>query len=284
MNAKFSPNEFKHPSDGWSQIEPAGLHPNKSAEVVQVIDKKAIQSIVEKFNADADAGTLSHGHEMLLDNEHFSHNPDKETRAFGWATGLQARPEGIFSKIRWTNTGKAATDGGDYRFFSTEYDVTNLQNYEEVPASEIPADIQARYSGWRFVRPLTLVGLTLTNRPNNKGSQPITNRQGQSAVILNHTGHEEADKTLAQRIINRANELKLADPTCPFVTCWNRARNEIFIPKSPSKNAVAVQSGKSNAEKQFAAMIRNRAHELKNATPARSFQACWEAARREFRA
>ncbi len=52
-----------------------------------------------------------------------------------------------------------AVDGGDYRFFSTEYD---------------PADLEKLQN--RQVRPLRLDGLTLTNDPNNKGGKPITNR------------------------------------------------------------------------------------------------------------
>ena len=63
---------------------------------------------------------------MLIDHEHFSHDADKETRAFGWLTRLQNREDGIYGQVRWSATGKAAVDGGDYRFFSTEYDPENL--------------------------------------------------------------------------------------------------------------------------------------------------------------
>ena len=55
-------------------------------------------------------------------------------------------------------------DGGDYRFFSTEYDLADMVN-----------------AGQGRARPMRLNGLTLTNAPNNKGGRPITNR-AQSAV------------------------------------------------------------------------------------------------------
>ena len=126
MNAPILNREFKHPADGWYHIEPKGEHPNRTAGVVQVIDAPACEAIVNRFNADADAGTLTHGHEMLIDHEHFSHDADKETRAFGWLTRLQNREDGIYGQVRWSATGKAAVDGGDYRFFSTEYDPENL--------------------------------------------------------------------------------------------------------------------------------------------------------------
>ncbi|HWY30884.1 MAG TPA: phage protease, partial [Candidatus Acidoferrum sp.] len=104
------------------------------------------------------------GHEMLIDHEHFKHDAGKETIAYGWLQQLEHRDDGIFGRIRWSATGQKAVDGGDYRFFSTEYD---------------PADLEILND--RRVRPLRLAGLTLTNDPNNKGARPITNRQGAGA-------------------------------------------------------------------------------------------------------
>ncbi len=162
MNTTILNREFQHPADGWYHIEPRGEHPNTEAGVVQIIDDAAVDTIVLAFNRDADAGALSHGREMLIDHEHFSHDSDKETRAFGWLNRLQARPDGIYGQIRWSNTGKAAVDGGDYRFFSTEYDPARCA----ILNREKPTRL----------RPLALAGLTLTNRPNNRGAKPITNR------------------------------------------------------------------------------------------------------------
>lgn len=167
MNASILNRNFEHPADGWYHIEPKGKHFNAGAEVTQVIDNQAITSIVNRFNAEASAGTLPHGHEMLIDHEHFKHDAGKETRAFGWLTRLQNRGDGIYGQIRWTGTGEAAVNGGDYRFFSTEYD---------------PADVEIlnRDGGKITARPLRLSGLTLTNSPNNKGAKPITNRHLQA--------------------------------------------------------------------------------------------------------
>ena len=161
MNKPILNRNFQHPADGWYHIEAIGEHPNAEAGVVQVIDAAAVESIVNRFNAAAAAGKLSHGHEMLIDHEHFKHDSDKETRAFGWLTRLENRADGIYGQIRWTATGKPAVDGGDYRFFSTEY---------------APADLEEVGGVKNRVRPLALDGLTLTNEPNNKGQRPITNR------------------------------------------------------------------------------------------------------------
>ena len=163
MRATILNREFKHPADGWYQIEPKGEHPNRVEGIIQVIDGAAISSIVQCFNADAIAGGLTHGHEMLIDHEHFKHEMDQETLAYGWLQQLQGREDGIYGRIRWTGTGQPAVDQGDYRFFSTEYDRADLA----VLNSE---------GKLKRVRPTRLDGLTLTNAPNNKGGKPITNR------------------------------------------------------------------------------------------------------------
>ena len=188
MNPLILNREFKHPADGWYQIEPKGDHHNPRANLVQVIDEEAITTIVNRFNADADAGKLSHGHEMLIDHEHFKYDQDKETRAYGWLQGLQNRADGIYGKVRWSTTGQAAVDGGDYRFFSTEYD---------------PADLKIVNDGKkRKVRPLRLDGLTLTNSPNNKGQKPITNRNtlADADALAANQQNKQKMKTIATKL------------------------------------------------------------------------------------
>ena len=170
MNATILNRDFQHPADGWYQIEAKGRHPNRAAGVVQVIDEEAASSIVNRFNEDAEAGTLRHGRELLIDHEHFSDQADKETIAYGWLTRLQNRGDGIYGQIRWSATGQRAVDGGDYRFFSTEYAPEELKalNSEGGKAGRL-----------KEMRPMRLAGLSLTNMNNNRGQKPITNRGGQ---------------------------------------------------------------------------------------------------------
>ncbi len=164
MKAPILNREFQHPPDGWYQIEPAGEHANARADVVQVIDEKACAAIVENFNREAAKPGFPG---MLIDQEHFKHDLSKETRAFGWLMRVTNRPDGIYGQIKWTGSGRAAVDQGDYRFFSTEYAAPDLQTVRH-----------------GFARPLRLHGLTLTNTPNNHGGKPITfmNRQPDSAI------------------------------------------------------------------------------------------------------
>jgi len=169
MNTPILNRDFQHPADGWYQIEALGNHPNRAAGVIQIVDTDAANSIVKTFNHAAAAGKLRHGHEMLIDHEHFSDQPDQETRAYGWLQELKNRDDGIYGRIRWTATGQVAVDGGDYRFFSTEYEPKDLAPVETALAN--------RKSGMKSVRPLRLSGLTVTNMNNNRGQKPITNKE-----------------------------------------------------------------------------------------------------------
>lgn len=189
MNPLILNRDFTHPADGWYQIEPKGEHPNRAAGVVQVIDDEAAKSIVNRFNADAAKPTFPG---MLIDHEHFKHDVDKESRAYGWLMKLQNREDGIYGQIKWTNTGKDAVDGGDYRFFSTEYDPQDLKILNDGKAKRI--------------RPLRLDGLTLTNSPNNRGGKPITNRnnlaESRDSAASNQNQNERTNtmKSIAQKL------------------------------------------------------------------------------------
>jgi phage I-like protein len=160
MNSPILNRDFQHPADGWYQIEARGDHPNQRAGVVQIIDDQACDAIVNRFNSEAAQPGFAG---MLIDHEHFKHDADKETIAYGWLGKLENRSDGIYGQIRWTETGKKAVDGGDYRFFSTEYDPSDLT-------------VLNRGQNPQRVRPMRLDGLTLTNANNNKGQKPITNR------------------------------------------------------------------------------------------------------------
>lgn len=209
--------DFSHPADGWYQIESKGEHPNSAAELVQVIDDEAAESIVSRFNQEAAAGKLRHGNELLIDHEHFSDQLDKETRAYGWLQELQSRPDGIYGRIRWSKTGKEAVDGGDYRFFSTEYDVKDCVECPEAGGGKINnAAASARSTNTRRIRPLRLDGLTLTNMNNNRGQKPITNRGDSPNTTMNAVAtklglsadaSEEIVLAELTRLLNRMAEL-----------------------------------------------------------------------------
>ena len=172
---------MEQPGDGWYHIESWGDHPKPTADgkmYVQVIDDDAVRAIV-------DAGVPEEG--LLIDVEHVSVTGDRDTRAYGWVRELAALPTEVglqlCARIEWTPLGLPLVRDRIYKHFSTVYSL----------------DLCADLGGGR-VRPLKLVGLALTNQPNNPGQRPITNSQ---AAPINdnktqNTNMEELKKIAAK--------------------------------------------------------------------------------------
>ena len=172
---------WENPGDGWYHIERWGEHPQTSLDgkqYVQVIDDDAVRAIVA-------AGVPEEG--LLIDVEHVSVTGVRDTRAYGWVRELAALPteEGLqlCARIEWTPLGRPLVKDRIYKHFSTVYSV------------ELCADL-----GGGRLRPLQLVGLALTNQPNNPGQRPITNSQ---AAPINdnkkqNTNMEELKKIAAK--------------------------------------------------------------------------------------
>lgn len=160
---------MEQPGDGWYHIERWGDHPQTSLEgkkYIQVIDDEAVRAIVE-------AGVPEEG--ILVDVEHVSVTGERDTRAYGWVRELAGLPteEGLqlCARIEWTPLGLPLVRDRIYKHFSTVYSV------------ELCADL-----GGGRLRPLQLVGLALTNQPNNPGQRPITNSQ---AAPINNTNQQD---------------------------------------------------------------------------------------------
>lgn len=151
------------PKDGWYHIEANGDHPNTlkdGSSILQILDDEAMLAI-------ASAGCPDEG--ILLDVEHKStEEEDPDTEAAGWVRELATFDDGagnlqLAGRIEWTGLGLPLVRGRRYKHFSTVYSNTD-------------PDLCAHLGGNRY-RPLVLLGLALTNRPNNYGQRPITNNR-----------------------------------------------------------------------------------------------------------
>lgn len=155
---------MENPADGWYHLEANNDHPKKRADgsvLVQVLDNAAMEAICE-------AGLPDEG--LPIDCEHkgmpgVAEVPD--TAAMGWVKELAVFDDGsgnlqLAGFIEWTPPGLALVQGKVYKHFSTVYDAANPECAEQLDADRI--------------RPLALLGLALTNNPNNwQGQRPITN-------------------------------------------------------------------------------------------------------------
>ncbi len=153
LSCELLNRDFKTPGDGWFQIAPIGEFrgvaniDGEEKPIIQLLDREAIDELARNF-----------GKELLVDYEHFAHDPDKETRAAGWITAVQARPDGLYAQIRLSSRGKSDIEGGEYRFISPEFDLIKPAGGEK----------------WRPVR---LTGAGLTNKPALTTLAPLSNRE-----------------------------------------------------------------------------------------------------------
>jgi len=175
MRAPIHNRDGNLPADHWYQIEVTGEHPaGKNRN--QVIDQIALESIVNRFKAEAADENFAG---MLVDNDHLSHDLTQSTAALSWAKELAIRNGQLCARLEHTDLGDEAILNKRFKFFSTEYD---------------PEDLEDLGNG--RVRPLRLAGLAFTNRPNNRGGKPISNRNDPAAETITPPNMQ----TIAQKL------------------------------------------------------------------------------------
>lgn len=105
-----------------------------------------------------------------------------DTAAAGWVRELALFDDGdgnmqLAGRIEWTPPGLELVAGRVYKHFSTVYRVDDEELAEPL--------------GGNRYRPLVLLGLALTNNPNNRmGQRPITNSLGRVGEVRSE---EEAE-------------------------------------------------------------------------------------------
>lgn len=207
MNIRVLNRAGHLPADGWYEIEVPGEHLNREAGIVQVLDAEAFESIVNRFRVEAAKPNFAG---VLIDQDHFSLDPEKSSESFGWLMEVRNREGRLEGRIDWTDIGEPAVKTGRFKFFSTVYAREDVQQIgkRKVRNREYPA-----------VRPLAIDRLALTNDPNNKGGKPISNRNGSSAAAHENTksmktllkklgladdASEESAVAAVEKILNRA--------------------------------------------------------------------------------
>jgi hypothetical protein len=159
-----SPTNFQPVSDGWFHIAPHGTFPHPNG-AMQVIDAEACEAMLQTFNEEARQPNFPG---LLVDFDHFSHDPAQPTTAAGWIGALDHRDDGLYAQIRWSDLGHQALTGGRYRLASP---VWNRADCDRWTASVPPEGREVVH-----LRPRRLDRLALTNDPNLPGLAPLSNR------------------------------------------------------------------------------------------------------------
>lgn len=136
----------------WIQLSPLGDFPH--AQGMQRVDAKAVEAMANTFNsALAKIGRklfggvpfyIGHPDVPALANEY----PDK--KAYGWIKALEARADGLYGHIDWSEPGKTLLANKHYKFFSPYWDARTVGTEK----------------GKTVYQPTKLLSVGLTNQPN----------------------------------------------------------------------------------------------------------------------
>src|SRR5271168_3650099 len=159
-----SPTNFQTAPDGWFHIAPHGTFPHPNG-ALQVIDAEACEAMLRTFNEEARQPNFPG---LLVDFDHFSHDPAQPTTAAGWIGALEHRNDGLYAQIRWSDLGHQALTGGRYRLASPVWNRADCDQWT-APAPDGRDTVH--------LRPRRLDRLALTNDPNLPGLMPLSNRR-----------------------------------------------------------------------------------------------------------
>lgn len=161
----------KVPRAGWFAIEPACTWSIKDAPCLAAIlgiehtddDVPVFTAVLDESDLKAVANAFdlaaTDGRGLLVTEDHSFFNPSSgSSRAIGWIKALHYADGNLWAWIEWTPAGHQSMDGGEFAFFSTEYEYTDFTQNED-----------------GTITPKRLAGLSVTNCPNHTGQIPVTN-------------------------------------------------------------------------------------------------------------
>jgi phage I-like protein len=262
MNPLLLNRDFQLPADGWHQLVPLGTFAHPTG-VDQVIDARAVEQMSNRFAVEAKSPNFPG---LLIDFDHFSMDSGSASEAAGWVTEVKNRADGLWGKVRWSDSGESAVKGGRYRLVSPVFP----------PADQCEPVALANSAPRRAVRPLRLVRVALTNDPNLRGMTPLSNRQAptpadetkpptnrtmkQVAVKLGLAAEasEEAVLAAVDSIMNRATKAEAAlTPLQNRVTALETDNGALLGDVFETKHAARFAPDKKEAAK--SEFIKNRA-------------------------
>jgi len=226
----------------WIQLAPKGEFPitlgNK--HYIQVIDAEAVALLANSLAQCGPSGAL-------LDYDHFSHDSNHPSEAAGWIKELQARGDGLWGRVEFTDKGADAVRNRRYIFVSPTW---NFGDCQAINAKNI--------------RPTRLRNAALTNAPNLIGIRPIVNRlpadaaQGpagadpaepQQGVQMDYKAKliamlglpaEATDEQIAAALDEKnASAARTAPPPTPDQAAANRETAALRAERDTLKNRVA---------------------------------------------
>jgi hypothetical protein len=154
-------NQFTLLQDDWLQLSPYGDFPH--ARGLQRVDRAAAQAMVAQFSSfRGRLGRLFGGVPFFVGHPDLPGAGEMADRkAYGWITEVEAREDGLYGRVKWSDAGLELLRNAHYKFYSPYWE-----------AREIGSE-----KGRRVYQPVALLSVGLTNQPNIP-VRPLANDTG----------------------------------------------------------------------------------------------------------
>ena len=157
------PNQFIISDAEWLQLSPYGDFSH--ARGLQRVDRAAAETMIAQFNSfRGRLGRLFGGVPFYAGHPDLPNASElADRKAYGWIMQLEAREDGLFGQVKWSEAGIDLLRNAHYKYLSPYWE-----------AREIEGE-----NGKRVFRPSALVSVGLTNQPNIP-VRPLANEQTQN--------------------------------------------------------------------------------------------------------
>ena len=143
----------------WIRVLPLGRVELADHREPFLVDEASLKSMVAAFR--------SRGVDLVIDYEHQSLQGERAPAA-GWIKDLEARPDGLWARVDWTQSAREYLEKKEYRYFS--------------PVLRLDPETR---------KPLALMHVGLTNVPAINHLPPLVARWRGEAAVLGELPPEE---------------------------------------------------------------------------------------------
>ncbi len=167
-------------ADHWFQVSPFGRFPHRVG--MQVFDQQAAEGIVRFFNSARERmARWWRGLPVFIGHPDLDPKTYPDHRKYGSIQRLEVRADGLYAQARWSRAGREIVNDEHFDFPSP------LWNMEPVP-----------HEAGAF-RPVELISVGLTNRPNISNKPVGANAEDAEAEVLSPMKREEIIQQLGLR-------------------------------------------------------------------------------------
>ncbi|HEV8542362.1 MAG TPA: DUF935 family protein [Verrucomicrobiae bacterium] len=143
-------NEFAVLQPDWLQLSPYGDFPHSRG--LQRMDRPVADGMVARFNSfRARLGRLFGGVPVYVGHPDMANSNElADRKAYGWIMELEAREDGLYGRVKWSDAGTELLQNAHYKYLSPYWEAREIGNA----------------NGRRIYQPAALISVGLTNQPN----------------------------------------------------------------------------------------------------------------------